>query len=268
MRSSRAALCALGIWVAASGMALAQEGAAIAPPAAVAASQAKAPQPPRKAPAKPVPPAVVPAKRQPGRPRSLEVSLGAAWLGRGSLGAADANLTTNGSSTPTRYFSTSGDMAGAPAFDGRLTYNLSRTLAVEAGASYGKPKITFSVSGDFENAAGFTATGETMSQIFADANVLLYVPSLSFARGRGRTFVEAGAGYLRQLHEGNYDIETGKVYNGGAGLKYYFKPRPRGVVKAFGFRVDLRGYYKVGGFTFDKQNTWTLALAAGAIAAF
>lgn len=233
-----------------------------------AAQKARAPQPPAK-PAKP--PAPSPAamlRRQPGRPGSFEVSGGVAWLGPGSLGSSDANLTGNGSTTPYRYFTTSGDMAGAPALDARLAYNLARRLALEAGFSYSKPQIRFSVSGDSEGVTGLTASGEKASQYFADANVLFFLPRLSFARGRGRTFVEGGGGYLRQLHAGNFNVDTGSVFNGGAGIKYYLKPRARGLLKAFGIRVDLRTYYKANGYTFDGRNTWTAGLAAGAIAAF
>jgi hypothetical protein len=231
-----------------------------------------APQPPPKAKPQPVKPAPLTAaqlaKRAPGRPGSFEILAGAAWLGPGSIGSSSANLTANGSTTPYRYFVASGDMRAAPAFDARVAYNLTRRFTVEGGVNYSAPSVQVSIGSDAEGAAAATAPSEKLSQYFVDASLLVFMPKLSFARGRGRMFVEGGAGYHRQLHEGNFNVEAGQVYNAGGGVKYYFTPRPRGFVKGFGVRMDLRGYYKNGGYTFDGANSWTVSLGGGAVVAF
>ena len=229
------------------------------------------PQPPKPQPPKPKPVPLTPAqlaKRAPGRPGSLEVMGGAAWLGPGSLGSSPANLTANGSTTPYRYFVAGGDMAAAPAFDARVTYNLSRRFSVEGGVNYSAPSVRVSIGNDAEAAAAMTAPSEKISQYFLDASLLVFLPKLTFSRGRGRVFVEGGGGYLRQLHEGNFNVEAGQVYNAGAGVKQFFKPRPRGFLKGFGWRVDVRAYYKDGGYSFDKAATWTMGVAGGAVVAF
>jgi hypothetical protein len=250
---------------------VAQEAAAQVGAATVAAAQVRptprAPATPAQ-PAKPTLPSAGVSRRQPGRPGSLEISGGALFLGPGSLGSSTALLTANSSSTPFTFFTTSARAGGTAGLDARLAYNLTRVFAVEGGFLYSRPKVNFSVSGDTEGAAGFTTSGDKLSQYFADANVVVFLSKLGFAGGRARPFVEGGAGYLRQLHAGNFNVDTGTVYNGGAGLKYYFKPRPKGLVKAFGVRVDLRAYYKRGGFSFDGSSTWTAALGGGAIVAF
>ena len=64
-------------------------------------------------------------------------------------------------------------------------------------------------------------------------------------------FATAGAGYLRQLHEGDTVIEEGQVYEVGGGLKHWLLARNRGVVKAAGIRVDARLYLLTAGITFD-----------------
>jgi hypothetical protein len=217
---------------------------------------------------RPQPSAAVAARRAPGRPGSIEVSGGLQWLSPGSLGTSSATLTPNSSSSPFTLFDASARMRGAPGIDARVTYNLSRRFAAEGGVSMSRPQVDFTVGRDAEGVPEFTASGERLSQFFVDGNVLFFLPKLSFARGRGRTFLEGGGGYLRQLHAGRYNVNTGTVYNGGAGIKYYFKPRPRGFVKGFGFRVDLRTYYRRGGFSFDERNTWTAGLGAGALVAF
>lgn len=263
MKAGIAAACLVVAWASSASTGWAQRAGA---------AQSTQKPPVKQAPAKPAPPkplsAAAAARRQPGRPGSVEVSAGAQWLAPGSLGARPATLTANSSSNPYTLFDASARMGGAPGIDARVTYNLARRLAVEGGLVYSRPQVNFTVGNDAEGAAGFTAGGDRLSQYFMDGNVLLFLPQLAFARGRGRGFVEGGAGYLRQLHQGRYNVDSGTVYNGGGGLKYYFKPRPRGFVKGFGLRVDLRAYYKRGGFSFDARNTWTPALGAAALVAF
>lgn len=243
-------------------------GAQVARPAQASTSveDAQRVRPPSR-PVTPPRPTVSP-RRQPGRPGSLELSAGAAWLGPSSLGSSQAQLTSNGSSTPFTYFTAAGRMEGAPSFDARLTYNLTRRLAIEGGFVAARPSITFTISNDAENPVAPSGSAEKMSQYFADGNLLVFLPSLTFGQGRGRAFLAGGAGYLRQLHAGNYQVETGVVYNGGGGIKYYFARRPKGILKALGLRVDLRAYYKSGGFSFDSRNTWTVSLGGGAVLAF
>ena len=228
----------------------------------------KPPAPTVQRPKSPPPSAAAAARRAPGRPGSIEISGGLQWLAPGSLGSSSATLTPNSSSSPFTLFDASAQMRGAPGIDARVTYNLTRRFAAEGGVSISRPEVDFTVGRDAEGVAGFTASGERLSQYFVDGNVLFFLPKLSFAGGRGRTFVQGGGGYLRQLHAGRYNVNTGTVYNGGAGIKYYFKPRAKGFVKGFGLRVDLRTYYRRGGFSFDDRNTWTAGLGAGALVAF
>jgi hypothetical protein len=229
------------------------------------------PQPAKPQPAKPQPVPLTPAqlaKRAPGRPGSFEVMGGAAWLGPGSVGSSTANLTANGSATPYRYFVASGDLTSAPAFDARVTYNLSRRFSVEGGVNYSVPSVKVTISSDAEGAVAATAPNEKLTQYFLDASLLVFMPKLTFSRGRGRIFVEGGAGYLRQLHEGNFNVDAGQVYSAGAGVKQFFKPRTRGFVKGFGWRLDVRAYYKNGGYSFDHSATWTVGVAGAAVVAF
>jgi hypothetical protein len=205
--------------------------------------------------------------RQPGRSGSFEVSAAALWLAPASLGTRAATMTRNGSSAAYTYFQADGHLGGALGVDARATYNLSHLFAIEGGFVFSKPQVTFSISRDAEGAS-VTADGERITQVFADGNLLVFPRRLRFAGGRGHGFVEAGAGYLRQLHVGNLNLDSGTVYNAGGGMKYYFKMRPRGLVKGLGVRVDVRAYYRRGGFSFDNADGWNLALAGGAIAAF
>ena len=64
--------------------------------------------------------------------------------------------------------------------------------------------------------------------------MLLDLRQAAFAGSRAVPFVSAGAGYLRELHEGNQLVETGIEYHATAGLKYWLGSGDH----RFGLRVE------------------------------
>jgi hypothetical protein len=229
---------------------------------------------PREGPAPAPPPRQATEAREPGRPRSFEVTAAVVGLAPTALGSSAATFTPNGGSTPYTLFDATGELRAAAALEAHAAYNLTRTLAVEGGATYGRPVVGFTIANDAAGAPGFTAAGETLSQVFVDASLVGFMPRLAFAGGRARPFLEAGAGYLRQLHgqagpfAAAYATDTGQAYHAGAGVKYFFRTRPVGAVRAFGLRVDGRCYLSRGGFTFGAATPRSLAVGAGLVLAF
>jgi hypothetical protein len=248
--------------------------------AGTAAAQARTGQkPPSKPPAKPATearrplpsrPAVLPLSRQPGRPGSFEVSASALLLGPGDAGTSTANLvgTGQGEGGSFTWFRAQGEYGSSAGVRATIGYNLTHTFAVEGGFGYSPSSIRFIVSDDRELTDGFTAPGQRLSEYFFDASLVAHLRRLAFARGRGRVFVSGGAGYLRQLHEGNALVETGQVYHGGGGVKYMLAPRARGWVRAFGLRIEARVNVRSGGFRFTDGATVSPAGSAGIVAAF
>jgi hypothetical protein len=215
------------------------------------------------------------ARRQPARPGSLQLSFSGFWLASTSLGSADANLTSNDArGSAYRLFSASGELGNAAGIEGRVAYQVTRLFAVEGGLTYSRPTVIVTVSNDAEGAAGFTAPGETISQFFVDASLVAYPMAKGFAGGRGRPFLEAGAGFLRELHgqssatSGYSNAQTGQVYHVGGGVKYFFRTRPSGWVRAYGLRFDGRVYIRNGGFTFGSSHPASFAAGAGLVVAF
>ena len=104
-------------------------------------------------------------------------------------------------------------------------------FAIEGGVTYSRPGVSVTIANDAEGAAGFTMTGETVSQFFVDASFVVYPSPRGAAGGRLRPFVEFGAGYLRELHgqtgamSGYYAKDTGQVYHVGGGARYFFHSR-------------------------------------------
>jgi len=214
---------------------------------------------------------VLPASREPGRPGSFELTAAALWLGPGAAGASEASLTPNrqGSSGPGfTWFRAGGEYAGSAGVRGAVAYHLTRTLTVEAAFGYSPSSVRFEVSDDSELTPGFTSSNQRLSEFFFDGGVVVHLRRLAFARGRGRPFVAAGGGYLRQLHAGKTLVEEGQVYYAGGGTKYLLAPRARGLARAFGLRLDARLTVRTGGFSFDDRAVLSPSAAAGIVAAF
>ena len=146
----------------------------------------------------------------PGQRHRFEVSFGGLWIAGAPLGTDVADLRANRvPAAPFTLFTTDTRWASAPGFDARVSYCLTRSLAIEAGLVRVQPELRTSIAADAEGAAPLTVT-ERLDQYFIDASVVWLVNHLRF-RERTVPFVSGGAGYLRQLHEGRTLVETGQV---------------------------------------------------------
>jgi hypothetical protein len=184
---------------------------------------------------------------------SWEISGGVVWSGGYDMGTRAAELTRNiGTGTAAfDLFTTTSKVTPAIGGQGRLGFYVSRALALEAGVQYLQPTFSSRLANDTEGAPGVTAT-ETMSRYVVDGSLVFHLRGLAFARGRGVPFVSGGAGYLRELHEGNGLIETGSEYHAGAGLKFWFGPGRR----RLGVRADVGLMVRNGVFDFkDARRT-------------
>ena len=229
-----------------------------------------------QAPANPAPNAKRPApSREAGRPHSFELSASVLWLAPSSLGTRKATLTGNVTSgTPYAWFTASGDFESAVGVEARGSYRVTRRIAIEGGVTFSRPAVTYTISNDAEGAAGFTESGETMSQLFVDASVVAFLSQRGFAGGRLSPFVEAGGGFLRQLHgqEGAladyYSSDTGQVFHVGGGARYSLRRTKSGILTGYSLRFDARYYIRNGGFSFDGGWTNTFAAGAGLVVSF
>lgn len=229
-----------------------------------------------QAPANPAPSAKRPTpSREAGRPHSFELSASVLWLAPSSLGTRDAALTGNNTSgTPYAWFTADGDFESAAGVEARASYRLTRRLAIEGGVTFSRPAVTYTISNDTEGAAGFTESGETLSQLFVDASLVAFLSERGFAGGRLRPYVEAGGGFLRQLHGQDgalseyYSSDTGQVFHVGGGARYSLRRTKSGVLTGYSLRFDARYYIRNGGFSFDSGLTNTFAAGAGLVVSF
>ena len=195
-------------------------------------------------------PAPAGAQTSENRPlRRLDVSAGFGVFGGAALGERDANLRANSlSPQPFRLFTTDSRFDRAALFEVRLGTALTKRYGVEARVSLSRPNLLTSISADVENAPGLTVM-ERVDQYQIEGAVLVHVDEARL--GGAVPFASAGAGYLRQLHEGLTVIDAGRVYHVGGGLKHWFVVRDRGFARAAGIRVDARLYLLDGGMSID-----------------
>jgi opacity protein-like surface antigen len=188
----------------------------------------------------------------------FELAAGPVWTGRASFGSAAAT-ETSASGGRFLLFSTASELAPAGGIEGRIGVSLTPALQVEASSSYAHVELRTTVSGDSDNGPS-AVLSETTQQVTIDGGVMLRLVRWRFG-GRAVPFVAAGAGYLRQVHEGNTLAVTGQTYRAGGGVNYLLMSRT-GLLKGIGIRGDLRATVRRKGVAFDNRAHTSPAAAA------
>jgi hypothetical protein len=201
------------------------------------------------------------AGRLPGR---IEAAVGLGVIGGAALGSDDANLrTADGSDF--RLFSAESRFGGARALEARAGFALTPRYAVEVRFALSHPELLTAISADVEGAPDI-ALAERIDQYVVDAAILVTLDRVRI--GPIVPFASAGAGYLRQLHEGLTLVEEGTAYHVGGGVKHRFVSRERGFLKAVGLRGDVRVYLLAGGIAVRDRPRPHVAAAGSLFVAF
>jgi hypothetical protein len=205
------------------------------------------------------------AAAQPGRSTGgrIEVAGTAMWVTSAPLGGSAASLTPNVSQPPYALFSAAADLATSVGVDVRFGYRVSRglTLSLTGGAS--RAPVRVRISGDAEGAPDASFTGDTLQQWTVGGRAEYEIRRWRFASGRGRPFVLAAAGLLWQSHEGRVSIETGGVYEGGAGLAWTLRDRPASWLSRWSLVAELRVTHVRGGFNWGSGARTSPAFGGG-----
>lgn len=183
-------------------------------------------------------------------PGRLQLAVGIGFIGGAPLGSADAELRSSSSTDPYRVFATSSQLARATVLDLRAAVDLTPRLGLEGRALYGHPEQRTSVTADVENAPSITAV-ERLDQYLIDGGVVIKLDEFS-VKG-WQPFAAAGAGYLRQLHEGLTLTEEGRVFYVGGGVRRVLLLRARGFVRGLGAQGDVRLNVLSGGITVEDK---------------
>jgi hypothetical protein len=180
---------------------------------------------------------------------SVELSGGGNYQGGLDLGNAPATLTRNPSTgaEPLVLFAADTSLGSGFGVQARVGYYLSSALAIEGGVQIVRPRLEVRLSDDFEGANDLLASESITSYLFTGS--VLY----HFGAGKGlKPFVIAGAGHVRDLHDGDELVETGLEYHAGGGIKSWFGTGRR----KFGVRAEALVSFRDGGVgTEDERRT-------------
>jgi hypothetical protein len=194
----------------------------------------------------------------------LQLGAGVGFFGGATLGAADANLRTS-SSDPYRLFATSSRQAGTIALDLHAAVDLTRRFGLEAHTLFARPDVLTSVTDDAESAPSVDAV-ERLDQYLFDGGIVIRLSE--FRMKSWEPFAAAGAGYLRQLHEGLTLSEDGNVFYVGGGVRRMLRLRPKGLLRGLGARGDVRLTILSGGVTVDDKTRNHFSASASVFVVF
>jgi hypothetical protein len=169
------------------------------------------------------------------------------------IGNVDADLRRNATGAPPNVplFRTESEIGGATAVDIRAAVAITRLLAVEVGGMISQPQLRVRIAADTE-ATGESFATERLSQYTVDVSGVLLLPDVGLGR-RARLYALAGAGYLRQLHEGRIDVDTGSTIHAGAGGQYWFRGGD-GRQRPLGLRGEVRLVHRNGGIDYEDRS--------------
>jgi hypothetical protein len=196
---------------------------------------------------------------------SVEVSGGALWSRGYDVDSRNAEETRNtGTGTgPFVLFATTSRILTATGGVARLGVYLSHSIGVEAGVQYLRPTLETRVTGDAEQSTDSVAS-EPITRYVVDGSLVLHLNKLSFAGGKAVPFLSGGGGYIREVHDLNELIETGREYHGGGGLKVWFGQGTH----RFGIRADIGASSRKGGFDFGTARRTVRTAAASVMYLF
>lgn len=179
----------------------------------------------------------VPASAQTPEPVGrLQVAVGVGWLGGAAFGEQPADLRA-ASGGPYRLFESETTLGSTSSFEARVGITLTPRYGIEGRAAISKPELRTVISSDAEAAGPFTIA-ETIDHYVFDAGVVIRFVEMDVM---GLTpFASGGAGYVRQLHEGQGLVETGHLFYVGGGFTRALFSRPQGLIRAATARADLR----------------------------
>jgi hypothetical protein len=163
----------------------------------------------------------------------FELSGGGMFASGFELETLTAELSRSTPAETFDLFTSEAKVTGFPGAFARMGFYLSDGVSIEGGVRYARPRLSVRLSGDAESAAETTAE-ETISHYLFEGSLVWHLRHLSFASGRAIPYLAGGAGYLRELHEGNQLVETGQEYHALGGLNYWLGSGAR----RFGLRIE------------------------------
>lgn len=178
------------------------------------------------------------------RAEKFEVDIGAAFVGSGAFGSANASLTSpSGSLT---LFSTANGLSASVGPEAHIVFGLNRRLQAELTGTWSRAELRSTISGDFEGAEAVTST--LGISIYTVETSVVWYPR---RHRKLDPFVRGGAGWLREVTSDGTLSANGVIATGGAGVKYWLREDNRRTLKRFGLRAEFRVLSRSDGLSLD-----------------
>ena len=177
-------------------------------------------------------------------PGRFEFAAGGLWAAPVSAGAADATETAP-DGTRFRLFASESSTASTIGLEGRVGVRLTPVLQLDGSVSYAAPELRTRITSDVEGIPDVTVS-ETSNQWTIEGALVAHLVRWRVGP-RGVPFLAIGAGYLRQIHEGQTLVEPGRIYQVGGGVKFLLKRSGDGRLKSAGLRLGARAAVRTGG---------------------
>ncbi|MEO6238254.1 MAG: hypothetical protein ABIQ52_14750 [Vicinamibacterales bacterium] len=184
---------------------------------------------------------------------SVEVGGGVIRIGSYDAGSAEALLTTAGGAAPLTLFVVDAEVPAVMGAAVQAGVYLGRRVSLETTFHFTRPTLQSRQSSDFESASEVVAETTTSSYLIGGS--LLY----HFGEGRLVPFLSGGAGYLRQLSEGNAEVTAGTEVHAGGGVKYWIGSGARRVA----LRLDAQASARDKLVAFEQKRRILPSLGAG-----
>lgn len=180
------------------------------------------------------------------RAGAFEISGGGMWSAGQDLDPRAATLTPNPGTGSDSFELFGADPSIKPVFGAQalVGYYITRALAIEGGMQYSRPTLSVELSDDFEDAPSLTAATSITQYLFTGSAVYHFGNSANVT-----PFIAAGAGHLRDVHNGNELLGTSVEYHGKVGVKW----RTGNERGRMGLRAEGGVSMRTGGFSFDED---------------
>jgi hypothetical protein len=164
--------------------------------------------------------------------------------------AAEIRSNATGAPPPFTLFRAESTFDAMTGVEARLAFAITGALEVEVGGGYAKPQLSVQISQDPESQT-FTIA-DAVSRYVVDVSGVWHVP-VAMLGARARPYVIGGAGYLRELPSDRLIVETGRLLQVGAGLRYWIRGGDA-MGRSVGVRADVRAVRRSGGIEFEGRD--------------
>jgi hypothetical protein len=199
-----------------------------------------------------------PAAQRPSGPR-LDVATTLSLVGPTSFGqSAEQLLRPDGSNLT--VFRADNRLAAGIGVEVHLGFPARRRLMAELTGSWSRADLQSRISGDIEDVEDVTL-GQRLHRFSAEGSVVWTWR----ARGRASYFVRGGAGWMRELVADGLLTADAVVTNVGAGMKYWWRERPRASVRRIGLRLEGRANVRSSGLSLDQSSRHVAPVLSGGL---